>query len=94
VPDTVSTLAELKVDTGFSWKTAQDVTVEILSNTSAVLYIESPAGDVYHKAYFRSGSLYQTSITMPALEKKVNLRLADQIVTVTLENNRIHYIFE
>lgn len=94
-PSPVQTTAmeDMKVNSGFDWKTFKDIQVDISSNANAVLYIKSADGTVYHKAMMTNGANYQTTISVPTFESELTVVLAGQSRIIPLTSDWITVSF-
>jgi len=93
-PAMTNGMADIKVNADFEWNTMKDLQLDIISNATAVLYVKSKTGVVYHKAMTNNGSTYQTTITVPTYEKELEVVLAGQSRLIPITNDRISVSFQ
>ncbi|MFH1937076.1 MAG: hypothetical protein ABIK52_05895 [Bacteroidota bacterium] len=93
-PVQATAMTDIQVNADFNWKTMKNLQVEITSNATAVIYIKSPKGTVYHKAMTTNGERYHTVISVPTFETTLEVLLAGQKRTVPVTNDWISVSFK
>jgi len=83
----------LEVDDNFNWKTIKDIQVSLTSSTDNVVFIKSIKGDVYLKAFLKSGQKFDTKITVPTYVKEVMVVCKGQSQKLSVEDKVLTYSF-
>ncbi len=83
----------LEVDDNFNWKTIKDIQVSLTSSTDNVVFIKSIKGDVYLKAFLKSGQKFDTKITIPTYVKEVIVVCKGHSQKLSVEDKVLTYSF-
>lgn len=89
----LKSMTELKVASDFSWKTFQDVQVELSATTKTVVFLKSSSGAVYEKAIVLPKQTYNTIIAVPTYETELTISCNGQPHTVKIFDKKISYSF-
>jgi len=89
----IKSFSELKATSAFSWKTTQNVDLELSATVRSSLIIKSPTGVVFHKALLKSNITYKVSITIPNYTKELTFEVNGTQYVLKIENNRIIHSF-
>lgn len=91
---TPTSMEELKISKNFDWKTTQLYEFKLTGNQNKTLRIISEEGIVYHKAFLKTGILYDIKLTLPAYEQKVYLLYNGNNIECILDKSVITYNFK
>jgi len=83
----------LEVDDNFNWKTIKDIQVSLTSSTDNVVFIKSIKGDVYLKAFLKSGQKFDTKITIPTYVEEVMVVCKGQSQKLSVVDKTLTYSF-
>jgi len=83
----------LDVDDNFNWKTIKDIQVSLTSSTDNVVFIKSIKGDVYLKAFLKSGQKFDTKITIPTYVEEVMVVCNGQSQKLSVVDKVLTYSF-
>ena len=89
----IKSMSEMKVSSGFNWKTTQSVYLEFTVPVKSSLVVKSSAGVIYHKALIQPSDVYQINITIPNYEKELNVIINGVSHLLKIDNNRIVHSF-
>jgi len=82
----IESMHQLKASDDFSWKTMQDIEVDLyISNTSFIM-IKSADGVIYHKGMAKGGHHYITKVTLPGYEKEVYVFASGQSRLIPIQS--------
>ena len=89
----VKNMDELKISSGFNWKTTKDYNFTLLSHTSGLIELSDDKGSVYYKAMLTENQEYTFKISLPNILKQVNLRFSGKTEAIVLDSDNINFTF-
>ena len=89
----LKSMTEMKVSTDFTWKTFQDVQVQLTGNAKAAVFIKSSTGVVYEKALLLPQVTYQTIIAIPTYETELTVAYNGVSHIIKIIDKKISYSF-
>ena len=90
----ITSMSNMVVSSDFNWKTTKDIDINITGiNKNEVIFIKSVEGDVYQKAFVKSGINYSTKITIPTYATEVNVMCKGVLTKIPISGNEINYKF-
>jgi len=90
----VTSMSNMVVSSDFNWKTTKDIDINLTGmDKDEVIYIKSVEGDVYQKAFVKSGINYSTKITIPTYATEVNVMCKGVLTNISISGNEINYKF-
>ena len=90
----VTSMSNMVVSSDFNWKTTKDIDINLTGmDKDEVIYIKSVEGDVYQKAFVKSGINYSTKITIPTYATEVNVMCKGVLTKIPISGNEINYKF-
>jgi hypothetical protein len=91
--ETPKTMEELKVPSGFDWKTTKQVELTLTGSSNGIVTVTSLNGTSYQKAFLSVNQAYTMKLTVPSYEKTVRLLFLGQQVTLELTGSSLSYNF-
>lgn len=92
-PTENKTMVDLTINDNFNWKTIKDIKVSLTGSSDGVVYIKSPKGDVYLKAFLNGGQRFDTKITVPTYVTEATVVYKNKEHKVSVVNNTIEHNF-
>ncbi len=90
----MTSMSNMVVSSDFNWKTTKDIDINLTGmDKDEVIYIKSVEGDVYQKAFVKSGINYSTKITIPTYATEVNVMCKGVLTKIPISGNEINYKF-
>ena len=90
----ITSMSNMVVSSDFNWKTTKDIDINLTGmDKDEVIYIKSVEGDVYQKAFVKSGINYSTKITIPTYATEVNVMCKGVLTKIPISGNEINYKF-
>ena len=88
----VTSMSNMVVSSDFNWKTTKDIDINLTGiDKDGVIFIKSVEGDVYQKAFVKSGINYSTKITIPTYATEVNVMCKGVLTKIPISGNEITY---
>ena len=90
----VTSMSNMVVSSDFNWKTTKDIDINLTGmDKDEVIYIKSVEGDVYQKAFVKSGINYSTKITIPTYASELDVICKGVLTNIPISGNEINYKF-
>lgn len=91
--EVTKTMDDLVVGSEFDWKTTKDIQVKLDVGANGTVYINSPEGDTFQKAFIRKNDEYLSKITVPTYVDEIQLVYAGRTEVVPIVNNKLEFTF-
>ncbi len=90
----MTSMSNMVVSSDFNWKTTKDIDINLTGmDKDEVIYIKSVEGDVYQKAFVKSGIDYSTKITIPTYATEISVSYKGVLRNIPITDNEINYKF-
>ncbi len=86
-------MSELKVSSGFDWKTTSEVSLTLTGYANSTAEILNSNGDLIQKVFLKKNEPFTSRISLPKATKSLKLRFLGQTVEVEVSGANVSYIF-
>lgn len=84
---------ELKISSGFNWKTTKDYNFTLSSPSTGIVELSDEKGVLYYKAMLTENQEYSFKISLPIILKQVNLSTSGKTEVIVLDSDDINFTF-
>ncbi len=89
----IKNMGELKISSGFNWKTTKDYNFTLSSPSTGIVDLSDDKGILYYKAMLTENQEYSFKISLPIVLKQVNLRMSGKTEVIVLDSDDINFTF-